>query len=68
MPAATEADPSKYAEVLDEAPIVSLLRLFMQQALGLEAYLMVNALGNKSYPKGTNVRDGAAHYSIDVLN
>ena len=55
LPPAEEADQSKYAEVLEEAPIVSLIRLFFQQFLGLHAYLMVNALGNKSYPKGTNV-------------
>lgn len=55
LPAPEQAEPSKYAEVLEEAPIVSLFRLFIQQALGLEAYLMVNAGGNKMYPAGTNV-------------
>lgn len=55
LPAPEEAEPSKYAEILEEAPIVSLFRLFIQQALGLEAYLMVNAGGNPMYPAGTNV-------------
>lgn len=55
LPAPEQAEPSKYAEILEEAPIVSLFRLFIQQALGLEAYLMVNAGGNPMYPAGTNV-------------
>jgi len=58
LPSVNEAVESQYTEVLDEAPIVSLIRLFFQQAFGLHAYLMVNALGNKSYPKGTN------HYTL----
>lgn len=55
LPPAPEASQSHYAEALDEAPIVSLIRLFFQQFLGLQAYLAVNALGNRMYPKGTNV-------------
>ncbi|KAF8321133.1 fatty acid desaturase [Clavulina sp. PMI_390] len=54
LPPASEATPSIYAEILDEAPIFSLIRIFVQQFFGLEAYLMVNAAGNKAYPPGTN--------------
>lgn len=55
LPSPEEAEPSKYAEILEEAPLVVFLRLIIQQLLGLEAYLMVNAAGNKAYPVGTNV-------------
>lgn len=58
LPPPEEAEPSKYAEILEEAPLIVFLRLIIQQALGLEAYLMVNAAGNKAYPAGTN------HYSL----
>ncbi|KAF8324729.1 fatty acid conjugase, partial [Cantharellus anzutake] len=59
LPPQQEALPSVYEEILQEAPIVVFFRVLLQQVLGLEAYLIVNALGNRSYPKGTN------HYLVN---
>ncbi|KAF8321121.1 delta-12 fatty acid desaturase [Clavulina sp. PMI_390] len=54
LPPRTVSEPSKYAEILEEAPISALVRLGIQQFFGLQAYFLVNVSGNVRYPAGTN--------------
>jgi len=58
LPPAHEAQPANYDDVFAEVPIITLVRIIVQQFLGLQAYLAVNALGNRMYPAGTN------HYTV----
>lgn len=41
-------------EALEESPIMTLWNLFLHQLFGWPLYLIKNASGQKSYPKGTN--------------
>ena len=52
-----------YDEILGEAPLVTLLKLFVMQALGLHSYLTFNTLGAEAYPPGTSV----SHPSLDSM-
>ncbi|KAJ7170727.1 delta-12 fatty acid desaturase [Mycena crocata] len=54
LPPAAQAHITDYHDIFEETPIYSLLRLILMQAVGLQAYLMVNALGSRKYPAGTN--------------
>ncbi|KAJ7818813.1 delta-12 fatty acid desaturase [Mycena leptocephala] len=54
LPPAGQAHITDYHDIFEETPIYSLLRLLVMQAVGLQAYLMVNALGSPKYPAGTN--------------
>ncbi|KAJ7650203.1 delta-12 fatty acid desaturase [Roridomyces roridus] len=54
LPPASQARLHDYHEILEETPIYTLLRLVVMQAIGLQAYLTVNALGSRKYPPGTN--------------
>ncbi|WVQ65742.1 uncharacterized protein L199_003920 [Kwoniella botswanensis] len=45
---------SELAELLEDAPLVVLFNLFIRQFIGWQAYLAVNATGQRHYPKGTN--------------
>lgn len=45
-----------YREMFEETPIFTLVRILFMQAVGMQAYFMYNALGNKElYPNWTNV-------------
>ncbi|KAJ6561601.1 delta-12 fatty acid desaturase [Mycena capillaripes] len=55
LPPAGQAHITDYHDIFEETPIYALLRLVLMQAVGLQAYLMVNALGSPKYPAGTNV-------------
>ncbi|KAJ7429676.1 delta-12 fatty acid desaturase protein [Mycena galericulata] len=54
LPPASQARIADYHDIFEETPIYSLLRLLLMQAVGLQAYLLVNALGSPKYPTGTN--------------
>ncbi|KAJ7158698.1 delta-12 fatty acid desaturase [Mycena filopes] len=54
LPPATQAHAADYHDIFEETPIYTLLRLVVMQAVGLQTYLMVNALGSPKYPPGTN--------------
>ncbi|KAL4253025.1 Fatty acid desaturase [Abortiporus biennis] len=54
LPPKERATTADYAEVLDETPIMSLVRLFIMQGFGWWLYLGVNAMGGRAYPPGTN--------------
>ncbi|KAJ7126935.1 delta-12 fatty acid desaturase protein [Mycena epipterygia] len=54
LPPAGQAHFTNYHDIFEETPIYSLLRLILMQAIGLQAYLAVNALGSPKYPAGTN--------------
>ncbi|KAJ7475899.1 delta-12 fatty acid desaturase [Mycena latifolia] len=54
LPPAGQARMTDYHDIFEETPIYSLLRLIVMQAVGLQAYLTVNALGSPKYPPGTN--------------
>ncbi|KAF7336670.1 Acyl-lipid omega-3 desaturase (Cytochrome b5), endoplasmic reticulum [Mycena venus] len=54
LPPSSQAHITDYHDIFEETPIYSLLRLIVMQAIGMHAYLMVNALGSPKYPPGTN--------------
>ncbi|KAJ6576542.1 hypothetical protein DFH09DRAFT_363057 [Mycena vulgaris] len=54
LPPAGRAHMTDSHDIFEETPVYSLLRLILMQAVGLQAYLMVNALGSPKYPPGTN--------------
>lgn len=56
LPPTSQALLHHYHDIFEETPIYSLLRLLVMQAVGLQAYLTVNALGSPKYPPGTNVK------------
>ncbi|SRR5260221_1539728 len=43
-----------YAEIFEETPIFTLLRMVVMQTLGWNLYLTYNTLGSPIYPEGTN--------------
>ena len=44
--------------MFEETPIFTMLRILFMQAVGMQAYFLYNALGNKElYPDWTNVRE-----------
>ncbi|WRT67740.1 uncharacterized protein IL334_004712 [Kwoniella shivajii] len=50
----SEERQSELAELLEDAPLVTLYNLFIRQLFGWQAYLAVNAAGQRHYPKWTN--------------
>ncbi|KAI0777743.1 fatty acid desaturase-domain-containing protein [Trametes elegans] len=54
LPPKERATTADYAEVLEETPLFTMVRMFVMQAMGWWLYLTYNALGSKMYPKGTN--------------
>ncbi|KAL7284144.1 hypothetical protein ACG7TL_001425 [Trametes sanguinea] len=54
LPPKERASTADYAEVLEETPLFTMVRLFVMQAMGWWLYLTFNMLGSKMYPKGTN--------------
>jgi hypothetical protein len=67
LPPAGQAHITDYHDIFEETPIYSLLRLLVMQAVGLQAYLMVNALGSPKYPAGTNVSSTPNEFASDQL-
>ncbi|KAF8321129.1 hypothetical protein DL93DRAFT_2163437 [Clavulina sp. PMI_390] len=49
LPPPTERNPSKYAEIIEEVPIIVFVKLTFQQIFGMWAYLAVNLSGNVKY-------------------
>ncbi|KAI0360610.1 hypothetical protein OH77DRAFT_702383 [Trametes cingulata] len=54
LPPKERATTADYAEVLEETPLFTMVRMFVMQAMGWWLYLTCNMLGSKMYPKGTN--------------
>ncbi|KAI0635236.1 fatty acid desaturase-domain-containing protein [Trametes polyzona] len=54
LPPKERASTADYAEVLEETPLFTMIRMFVMQAMGWWLYLTCNMLGSKMYPKGTN--------------
>ncbi|KAI0674370.1 fatty acid desaturase-domain-containing protein [Trametes maxima] len=54
LPPKERATTADYAEVLEETPLFTMVRMFVMQAMGWWLYLTCNKLGSKMYPKGTN--------------
>ncbi|EIW55651.1 uncharacterized protein TRAVEDRAFT_171450 [Trametes versicolor FP-101664 SS1] len=54
LPPKERATTADYAEVLEETPLFTMIRMFVMQAMGWWLYLTFNLLGSKMYPKGTN--------------
>ncbi|KAI0322958.1 delta-12 fatty acid desaturase protein [Amylostereum chailletii] len=54
LPPRPVARRSDYAEVFEEAPLFTLVRVFIMQAFGWWLYLTQNTLGAKHHPRGTN--------------
>ncbi|KAI0330272.1 hypothetical protein GY45DRAFT_1370848 [Cubamyces sp. BRFM 1775] len=54
LPPKERASTADYAEVLEETPLFTMIRMFVMQAMGWWLYLTCNKLGSKMYPKGTN--------------
>ncbi|CDO70622.1 hypothetical protein BN946_scf184748.g20 [Trametes cinnabarina] len=54
LPPKERSSTADYAEVLEETPLFTMVRLFVMQAMGWWLYLTFNMLGSKMYPKGTN--------------
>ncbi|KAH9941308.1 fatty acid desaturase-domain-containing protein [Epithele typhae] len=54
LPPPKRATTADYAEVFEETPLFTMVRMFVMQAMGWWLYLSVNKLGSKMYPKGTN--------------
>ncbi|RPD65587.1 hypothetical protein L226DRAFT_456472 [Lentinus tigrinus ALCF2SS1-7] len=54
LPPEERASTADYAEVFEETPIFTAVRMFVMQGMGWWLYLSCNKLGAKFYPKGTN--------------
>ncbi|KZV76590.1 delta-12 fatty acid desaturase protein [Peniophora sp. CONT] len=54
LPPKKEARRADYAEVFEETPLFTLLRVLIMQGMGWWLYLSQNTLGAKMYPPGTN--------------
>ncbi|KAJ7066579.1 delta-12 fatty acid desaturase [Mycena amicta] len=54
LPDKNTAQPNDYREILEDAPLYTLTRMIVQQAIGWNFYLMTNATGHPRYPPGTN--------------
>ncbi|KAF8067655.1 fatty acid desaturase-domain-containing protein [Lyophyllum atratum] len=54
LPDEKKATKFDYAEVFEETPIVTLVRMLVMQGLGWWLYLAKNTMGSKMYPPGTN--------------
>ncbi|KAG6830772.1 hypothetical protein H0H87_007171 [Tephrocybe sp. NHM501043] len=54
LPEEKKATKFDYAEVFEETPIYTLLRMFIMQGFGWWVYLAKNTMGSKMYPPGTN--------------
>lgn len=57
LPSENSAHPADYHEIFEETPIYTLVRMLFMQAIGWQYYLFTNAMGNPSYPPGTNVSE-----------
>jgi len=55
LPSESLAHLSDYHEIFEETPFYTLLRMAIMQTVGWHYYLLANAMGNPSYPRGTNV-------------
>jgi len=54
LPEQTIATKFDYAEVFEETPIYTFIRMFIMQGFGWWIYLAKNTMGSKMYPPGTN--------------
>jgi len=54
LPAEKEAKVGDYHEIFEETPIYTLGRMIFMQALGMQYYLLNNAMGSPMYPPGSN--------------
>ncbi|KAK7678671.1 hypothetical protein QCA50_018252 [Cerrena zonata] len=54
LPPQERARRADYAEVFDETPIMTVVRLFIMQGFGWWLYMGCNIMGSPMYPAGTN--------------
>ncbi|KAG6843431.1 hypothetical protein H0H93_001061, partial [Arthromyces matolae] len=54
LPSEKIATKFDYAEIFEEAPISTFVRLFVMQGFGWWLYLGKNQMGSKMYPPGSN--------------
>lgn len=54
LPEEKKATKFDYAEVFEETPLFTLVRMFIMQGFGWWIYLTKNTMGSKMYPPGTN--------------
>ncbi|KDQ60225.1 hypothetical protein JAAARDRAFT_191632 [Jaapia argillacea MUCL 33604] len=54
LPEEKKARAADYAEIFEETPIWTLVRVLIMQGFGWWLYLTTNAMGSRMYPPGTN--------------
>ncbi|KAF8220067.1 hypothetical protein L208DRAFT_1455665 [Tricholoma matsutake] len=54
LPEEKKATKADYAEVFEDTPLYTMIRMFIMQGFGWWIYLVKNTMGSKMYPPGTN--------------